>query len=188
MTLKEIAEKIDKSKKNEEYVDLEKVAYEFEIYDHRIADVEQERLKAYWIGCWYCTDAWVGFRMYFLDDKPVAVSTQGGRKSDEEFEWFGADTVKTVREYILSLVAEKPVNVVISDIDNDIGDGYGIGFNCEVLDWTKARYNGEPFEHIERIKETPDYGIDTKNKIRLPNGEEKIVDIREMTFAFNLKS
>lgn len=184
MKLKEIAERIDKSPENEDqWFGIDAIAYDLGINQH--IDVEQTRLRAYWIGNWYCTDSWVGFRMYFLDDKPVAVSTQTGRKCNEEFEWFGPDAVKTVREFLLSLVAEEQT-VTYGDLEQDIGEFYKVRFNAEVLDWKKARYQGLSFKLLEKIKEKPDYGIDTKIKINLPDGSEKIIDVHDLDFPFHI--
>ena len=185
MKLKEIAERIDKSPENEDrWFDIDAIAYDLGINHH--IDVEQTRLRAYWIGNWYCTDSWVGFRMYFFDDKPVAVSTQTGRKSNEEFEWFGPDAVKAVREYLLSLIDEEQTVITYGDLEQDIGECYKLRYNDEVLDWKKARYEGVPFDLIEKIKEKPDYGIDTKIKIKLPDGSEKIVNVHDLDFLFHV--
>lgn len=186
MKLKEIAEKIDKSPENEDrWVDLEEIANELGIFKY-IPDPENCRLKAYWIGNWYCTDSWVGYRMYFFDDEPVAVSTQDGRKSNESFEWFGPEAVKKVRNYILSLLDEEDPHVTYGDLEQDIGDHYSIAFNANVLDWSKGRYNGQPFKMLKRIKETPDYGIDTTVVIELPDGSAKVVNVRDIEFMFHV--
>lgn len=102
MKLIDIANKIDKSKKNESHINITDFDSEFNInLDYYI---EQDRLKAYYIGNWYCTDSYVGCRMYFFDDEPVAISFQQGRKFDEEFRWFSKDNALKVRDYLLSLM------------------------------------------------------------------------------------
>lgn len=185
MKLIDVAESIDKSKNNQEYVDISKVCEELSI--DFFGWIEQDRLTAFWIGKWMCTDSYVGYRMYFLDDEPVAVSTQTGRKSDEQFEWFGEEAAQRVQEYLLSIIPTRDLRIVTEDLNTDIGETYKIHYNSNVLDWTKARYNGEPIEFIERIRDNPDYGIDTKSKVRLSSGEEKIVDIEDLDFVFFLK-
>ena len=98
MKIIEIANKIDKSKKNEEFVETDQFSDEF---GYEFDWVEQDRLKSYWIGNWYCTDSYVGFKMYFLNDVPVAVSSQSGRKSEEKFEWFSEELALRVRDYLI---------------------------------------------------------------------------------------
>jgi len=185
MKLIDIANKIDKSQKNESYVDIEDFSSEFD-FDFGF-NLQQDKIKAYWIGNWYCTDSYVGYRMYFLDDEPVAVSMQTGRKSNETFEWFSKELALKVKDYLISLMQkDDELNIKICDINRDIGDSFKISFNGEILNPKNATYNGESIEILERIKDTPDWGIDEMLKIKLGNGEEKILNVRDLDFKFNL--
>lgn len=186
MKLIDIAKQIDKSSGNEDWIDIPEIGREFnlEIYNH----VEQDRLQAYWIGNWCCTDTWVGYKMYFLDDEPVGVSIQKARKSDEEFEWFSKELALKVRDYILSLMVEidEKLTFSICDINEDIGEGFKIEFNDNIIHPDKAILNNEKVEIIERVRKPNDYGIDRELRIRLFNGDERIVNIKELDFKFNL--
>jgi len=186
MKLIEIANKIDKSKKNESYIDTENFSSEFD-FDFGF-NLQQDRIKAYWIGNWHCTDSYVGYRMYFLDDEPVAVSIQQGRKSDENFEWFSKELALKVRDYLIYLISkdEDELNIKLCNINDDIGDSYKISFNNEILNPNKATYNGESIEILEEIKDKNNWGIGSQLRIKLLNGEEKIIDIKEVDFKFNL--
>jgi len=183
MKLINIANKIDKSQKNESQVDTMEFSNEL---NYEFDYVNQDRLKAYWIGNWYCTDSYVGYRMYFLDDEPVAVSMQTGRKNNEEFEWFSNELALKVRDYLISLMSENELNIELCDINRDIGDSYQINFNSEILHPERAIYNGEPIEILEQIKDKNNWGIGTELRIKLLSGEEKVVDIKEIDFEFNL--
>lgn len=187
MKLIEISNKIDKSNRNESYVDVTDFTREFQ-YDFDY--IEQDRLKAYWIGNWYCTDSYVGYRMYFFDGEPVAISSQLGRKSDEEFEWFSEELALKVRDYLISLMIKKEVqlNFDICDPNEEIGDGYKIQFNSQILNPEHACYNGEPVKILERIKETPDWGIDKELKVQLPSGEVTQMNINDLTFRYHVLS
>ena len=188
MKLIEIANKIDKSERNKSYVDLEDLINEFNL-DFNLYYVDQDRLKSYYICNWLCTDSWVGWRMYFLDDEPVAVSSQVGRKYGEEFEWFSKEIALKVRDYLISLnqKSDDELNLRLCNIDDDIGNSFKIGFSGQILNPDKATYNGELIKILERIKETPDYGIDKNLKVRLSNGEEIIINVKDIDFKFNLK-
>jgi hypothetical protein len=185
MKLIEIANRIDKSSRNEDWVDITKFDTEFNC---TFEYIEQNRLKCYHIGNWLCTDSWVGRRMYFLDDEPVAISTQIGRKYDQEFEWFSEEKALKVRDYLLSLMKENEEDLQLKfcDINDDIGDSFKIEFNCQILNPDKAIYKGKPIKILERIKETPDYGIDKKLKVKLSSGEETILNIKDIDFKFNI--
>jgi len=183
MKIIEIANKIDKSKKNEEFVETDQFSDEF---GYEFDWVEQDRLKSYWIGNWYCTDSYVGFKMYFLNDVPVAVSSQSGRKSEEKFEWFSEELALRVRDYLISIMPQRKLNFKLCNINEDVGDSYKIQFNSQILNPENVMFNGQPVKILERIKNTPDYGIDTMLRIKLFDGEEKIVNIRELDFKYHL--
>ena len=177
----DITNNINKTSKNESWIDIDVIGEELNL-DLFNQSIDAERLKAYWIGQWYSTDEYVGFRMYFLDDIPVCFSVQEGRKTDEVFTWFSRENACRVREYLISLMKEKDdeVSVDVCDINSEAGDGYHIVFSENVLDWSKATLNGKPVQFIERIRDNPDYGIDTKIKIRDCNNEVLNVDVRDL--------
>lgn len=185
MKLIDITNKIDKSKENEDWVDItnfsSELGYEFDC-------VGQSRLKSYWVGNWCCTDTLVGYRIYFLDDEPVCFSIQPGRKDYENFKWFSEELAAKVREYLISIMAEQKdtLSIETCDINEDIGDSFKIDFNSNVIHWDKAMLNGEPVKFIERIRQVPDWGIDEEVRIELSNGEQKIVNIHDLDFKFNL--
>jgi len=184
MKLIDIANKIDKSQKNESQVDTMEFSSEL---NYAFYYVDQNRLKAYWIGNWHCTDSYVGYRMYFLDDEPVAVSMQTGRKSNEEFEWLSKELALKVRDYLISLMSDdNELNIKLCDINRDIGDNYQISFNNQILNPERAIYNGKSIEILEQIKDKNNWGIGTELRIKLLSGEEKVVDIKEIDFKFNL--
>ncbi len=181
MKLIDIARNIDKSPQNEFDVDFDVFSNDLNLNCY--GWYEQDRLKGYWLGDWCCTDTAVGSRLYFFDDEPVAYSFQSGRKNDENLYWFSEEAAQKVRGFILSL---EELHIRVCDVNEDIGDSYKIEFNTQVMDWSMARYNGQPIEFIERIRETPDYGIDTKSKIRvLSTGEELVVDIKDLDFLYH---
>lgn len=185
MKLIEIAKQIDKSKNNEDWIDIGRVSEEFNL---NIDFISQDRLKAYWIGSWCCTDTCVGYKMYFLDDEPVCISIQTGRKSRENFKWFSNQHAIKVRDYLITLMFNKDLedDFPLCDINEDFGDSYKIEFNANIVNSNRATYKNEPVTILERILETPNYGIDTRLKIQLNNNEIIEVDITDLDFKYNL--
>lgn len=184
MRLIDVAKYIDRSEKNEQYVDFDALASELGIdcYGYK----EQDRLKSYWVENWLCTDTWVGGRMYFFDGEPVAYSFQSARKADEQFAWFSQEAAEKVRGFLLELFEEK-LKVNIVDVNEEIGDSYKIEYSANVLDWSMARLNGQPIEFIERVRKPNNYGIDTDVKIRMPDtNEERIVNVRDLDFLYHV--
>lgn len=188
MKLIDISKKIDKSDTNKDWIDIYTLGREFdlEVYDCNA----QDRLQSYWIGNWCCTDTCVGYKMYFLDDEPVGISMQKARKSDEEYEWFSKELALKVRNFVLSLMIEKDEELTFSlcDINDDIGDGFKIDYNANIIHPDKATLNNEPVKILERIRETPDHDIDQRLKIQLKDGEILEVNIHDLEFKFNLIS
>jgi hypothetical protein len=186
MKLVDIAKSIDKSSANESYVSIMDIA---SILGINMEWVEQSRLKSYWIGSWYCTDSHVGYKMYFLDDEPVAFSIKKGRKCDEDIHWFSRDVAIKVRDYVTTLLCEEDIeeNFILCDINGDIGDSYKIQYGSQIMHNSKATLKGEPVDIISRVKDSPDYGIDKRLIVRLTNSQEIEVHIRELDFKFHLK-
>jgi len=184
MKLIDIAKNLDKSKDNEDWIDTTDIGDELGI---EVPYVKQERLKCFWVGNWYCTDSYVGYRMYFFEDEPVAFSFQRGRKWDEEFSWFSEEIAQKVKEYLLTLVEEKEdeLNIDVCDINEELGDHFKIEFNAQILNDNFVTLAGEKVKLLERIINKP-HGIDSMQKIQLPNGEIKEVDIEELDFGFHL--
>lgn len=185
MKLIELANKIDKTKQNEDWIDTMEVGDELGLDD--IPYVEQDRLKSYWLGRWLCTDTHVGYRMYFLDDEPVAMTVQTGRKSNENFHWFSQELAIKVRDYLLTLMDDiGDPTIKVCDINQDLGDSFKIEFSAQIINYDRVKLNNEPVVVLDRIKNYP-YGIDTELKIKLVNGEEKQVNIEELDFGFHLE-
>lgn len=187
MDLNAIIKKINKSNDNEEWVDLYRISQELNInlYDYDDVNHDQTELKSYWMGRWYCTDTYVGFKIYFLEDKPVAISHQYARKSDEEFEWFNEEDATKVKDYILSLAKNNELSINIVDINKEVGEGFKINFNSQIIDKDNISYNGQKVKIKEYIKESP-YGIDRDLIIEFENGKTERVNINNLTFGFRI--
>lgn len=186
MRLIDIAKNIDKSENNECWVELEVLQQELELPQYGYA--EQERLKAYWVDNWYCTDSWVGGRIYFFDDEPVAYSYQKGRKCSEEFAWFSQEAAEKVRSFVQGLHQDK-LRVSICNVNEDIGDSYKLSYASQVLDWNKARYHGEPvlFAGVYNPTGKPHFLDDDRVQIQRTGSENiLVVCMEELDFLFHV--
>lgn len=181
----EIANRIEKTAANESYVDLTEFGYELNVQE--VPDIQEERIKAYWIGKWLCTDTEVGYRMYFFDGKPFAFSEQEGRKSDEHFSFFDQALAMEIKEYLVSLLIRESDHLRLNlvDINEDPGDCFGIDFNAQIMRTDLITYRGQKVEIVERIKNKP-YGIDDELRIKLPDEQIIQVNIKELHFGFHL--
>ena len=178
MKIKEAFEKVVKTEKNMDWVNLTEIAQELNVDYYGYTD--NSDIKCYWLGNWKCTDTRVGHRCYFLNDEPLALSYQNARKSNENFYFVSEEMAIKARNYILSLITEEDemrINI-IEDIEEDIRDGYKINFIDQVLDWSKATYNGKKVKFIEKVVEDGHLPcIATKGRFKMENGEIEILNI-----------
>ncbi len=182
MKLSEIIEHLDKSKTNEDYLDLECLANELEIYDF-LNTHETDKIKVYWIANHYCTDTFVGLRAYFIDDKLFAVSNQDGRKSDEKFCWISADSREFVKNYIRSLVEVEQGNFSLLNMEEDLGEFYPIYYAGQFIK-KNVVYGNKP----ATIKKELQYVFDEPSVMIECEGIELWVYPRDIQTPFNLKS
>jgi hypothetical protein len=189
MKIREIIEKIDKSRKNQSSIDIEELSRELGInYHGDFYDDTKEgaRLKSYYMGYWYCTDSYVGYRAYFLDDVVVSISYQEGRKCDKEYFWVSIETATSVKQFIESLTTPC-VNVGILDIDEDCGEGFSINYGSQLLtDTLIEKVTGEKVTVVEKWKNY-DSIEDWKNVvIKRTNGSLEKVCLSTLLVPFNI--
>lgn len=184
-TLRELIKNVNKSDLRLKCSpDFEGLANSLGIYD--VIYSEDERLKAYFIKVWHCTDSWVGIRAYFFDDVFVAISEQKGRKWDEEFEFVSVELAKKVRDYIVDLKkVEEFSPSIIKILDEEIEDDtYCIEYAEQIIH-KSAYLNGEKVEIVKYRWPGPLKSENFHNVEILHNGEKKTVDCRDLRFKFN---
>lgn len=187
MKLKEIIDRLDKSKKNESYIDLQELATrEFDIHSW-FNYSENLELKAYFFLNWYCTDSYVGGRAYFLNDELVATSFQSGRKMHEDYYWASLDAKDKVKKYILSIMDNETQNdnIQLFDLDVEYNEGFHVEFAQQLL--TNDVILKETLEKV-RVIEKWNKDIDKWQlvKIRTSSGEEKTVKMNEILIPYNI--
>jgi hypothetical protein len=108
---------------------------------------EQTRLFADFVSVHYCTDTWVGLKVYVFDDDIVAFSSQVGRKYDEVFYWVSEEVYKRVKDFCLSMCRMERENINLCYMDNDVSseEGYRLNFSGEMIPHihTTAKIDGE---------------------------------------------
>lgn len=135
MKLRELIAKVDRSAKNEDAADIDTFCQALDInewlgWDKRF----DERVKGYALTQWLCTDTPVGMNVYFMDDEPIAVSTQSARKSDVYIRFVSEEAALKVRDFILSLVKEdEKFYPTIAALDDEYGDSYTVRYHSELL-------------------------------------------------------
>jgi hypothetical protein len=117
--------------------------------------------------CWaYCI---------FLDNEPVALSSQLGRKCSTNYEFISHETASKVKDFILSLPLNPEQTYSIANIDRDVSGTYSVAF-VDQLSTSHGFYDGyfctiisKNGENIEKQEIT----------VKLENNLIKTIDITE---------
>lgn len=71
-----------------------------------------QRLKAYPIRTWLCTDTTVGLYAIWMDGVPVGCSWQSCRKANVGYSWINAEAATLVRDMLLSMIKIEPFPLI----------------------------------------------------------------------------
>jgi len=188
-TLRKLISEVKFTNQTESSPDWETLSNIFSIWN--LSYSNDDRLKAYFIKKWYCTDSYVGLRTYFLDGEFVAISGQSSRKSDEEFTFMSKECAEKVRLYLISLVhEEKEIHVDILDedeLDEEIPGTFKIQYNTQIIDKT-ALLNGQ---RVDIIRTRYDFNKEPDKyfhcvEIKKENGDKEEVNVQDLDFEYNV--
>lgn len=117
----------------------------------------ENRFHYAWIRKHYCTDSWVGFKVYWFDDVLIGYSDQAGRKSSLDMSLFKSaePTLKIIQQEILNLVAQKEFYMEDDFEDEDLGKGYKVEYSEELL--ADKVYRDDTDEELLVISKHHDY-------------------------------
>ena len=153
---------------------------------------EQEVITSYYFGDWYCTDHKVGYKVYFFNDVPVAISTQLFRKATEKFEWVSNDTYNKVKAYVLTFEVTPEDDINLVDLDKELGETYKVNFYCQMYTHhkKKAIHKGLDVKIVDFKDSTLDKEINKYSretvKIKFADASNKWVEPKELDFNYNL--
>ncbi len=190
MKLKDAIRLVDKGEENSTHADIDDFARAVDA-DTSIGWSEEwnSRVKGYWLIRWMCTDTWVGKRVYFLDDKPVAVSMQTARKSDEYIEFLDKESVELIRKFIFELGSEGESEVSLADLEEDVEDFYNFDLTDYFLE-SKAFVDGKPVDITHRKwfdnEEDEKWCICYHCKVKFEDGEERVVKAEDVWFPLRV--
>lgn len=189
MTLRELFDRIDKSQTNHQDPDFERWANELDIHGSwgwDLDDAFNKRVKGYWAIKWYCTDAWVGMVLYFLDDKPLGVTYQGGRKSPVEIEFVSQEMADELRSVIYELLPKQEVpSVGLANMDEDIGHDYCVSYSGQLLT-DRGIVDGKEARVVQTFTKYEDIDLWTRVKVEI-EGEEHLVNMSSFRIPYQLK-
>ena len=185
-TLKQLIEKASQLPKQEYNLWDEDLlsAVGLDIYYHNYDD--PVNLTTNHLKQWYCTDTWVGIDVIYLNNSPVAVTNQVGRKMDVNIYFLSEEAKNSVKDYLISLYNNQQDcadYLTEDDLNEEMGDYFKIEYSSQVL-YKTAWLNGEQVEITQKPR-------NLNNKINLhivaikhKDGVEKWIDVRELDFEY----
>ena len=185
-TLKQLIEKASQLPKQEYNLWDEDLlsAVGLDIYYHNYDD--PVNLTANHLKQWCCTDTWVGIDVIYLNNNPVAVTNQVGRKTDVNIYFLSEEAKNSVKDYLISLYNNQQDcadYLTEDDLNEEMGDYFKIEYSSQVL-YKTAWLNGEQVEITQKPR-------NLNNKINLhtvaikhKDGVEKWIDVRELDFEY----
>ena len=185
-TLKQLIEKASQLPKQEYNLWDEDLlsAVGLDIYYHNYDD--PVNLTTNHLKQWYCTDTWVGIDVIYLNNSPVAVTNQVGRKIDVNIYFLSEEAKNSVKDYLISLYNNQQDcadYLTEDDLNEEMGDYFKIEYSSQVL-YKTARLNGEKVEITQKPRKLNDkinlYQVAIKHK----DGVEEWVDVRELDFEY----
>jgi hypothetical protein len=193
MKLNEVIKRINKNKPDNNAIDdlAEELELDMVFNWTKWESRATTNLVSYWVECWYCTDDWVGTKLYFLDDEFIAYSSKSGRKNHRVIVWESNHAFDKTKSFIKSYCDDIIDDISLVNLDKDIGEGYSIGFSSQLLTQTtfhkKCIYKGTQYiVDVEAIKAKAKQSY-ISSEIVLKDGiNELVVNIRDVVFPFNI--
>lgn len=150
-------------------------------------DLFGKRVREHYLIKWYCTDSWVGLRVYYMDDEPVAVSFQKGRKWPEEFEFVSKEAAIKLRDFMLSLDDndEEEEQFSLIDPDEELPEQYHVSFVQQLL-VEEGIYNGQIVKLNKRFEGCKDISNWEFVEVTLPNGEVSKVPLDQVSIPLHM--
>ena len=185
-TLKQLIEKASQLPKQEYNLWDEDLlsAVGLDIYYHNYDD--PVNLTTNHLKQWYCTDTWVGIDVIYLNNSPVAVTNQVGRKMDVNIYFLSEEAKNSVKDYLISLYNNQQdcAEYLTEDgLNEEMGDYFKIGYSSQVL-YKTAWLNGEQVEITQKPRNLNDNINFHTVAIKHKDGVEEWVDVRELDFEY----
>lgn len=188
MKLRELIQKVDRSTKNEDAADIDAFCQALDINEWLGWNKDfDERVKGYALTQWLCTDTHVGMNVYYMDDRPVAVSTQSARKSDVRISFVSLEAAQQVKDFILSLVGADELNPTLCDLEEECGEDYTVNYHSELLT-DVGLYEGQEVKVVRRKMDYNEH-VDEWHKVDviLPDGTQERIDLDGFKIPYHLE-
>ena len=102
-TLQQAIANLQRTEANSGYPDVDHFCQALDFCPMGWNETFSARCKSYWLERWMCTDTMVGTAVVYVDDTPVALFVQTGRKSTPYIRFIGEEGAEVMRKLLASL-------------------------------------------------------------------------------------
>lgn len=142
MKMRDLIKVVERNEQNSTSADIDEFCRELDLNHYPGWNKEfDDKVKGYWLIKWLCTDTWVGYVVYFMDNEPVAVSVQTARKSGTQYEFVSLEAATKVRAFILECLGEGEFTPSLMDLDEETDLEYTVSYSSQLL-VDKGMYGG----------------------------------------------
>lgn len=134
MKMRDLINAVERNEQNSTSADIDEFCCELDLNQYPGWNKQfDEAVKGYWLIKWQCSDTWVGCIVYYMDDEPIAISTQSARKSSTVYEFVSLEAAAKVRNFILECLGESEFSPTIADLNEEVGLDYTVSYSSQLL-------------------------------------------------------
>jgi hypothetical protein len=132
--IRDLINAVDRSEKNTDSADIDEFCRALNLNEYPGWNKQfDEAVKGHWLIKWYCTDTWVGYQVYYMDNEPVAISVQTARKSSASYQFVSLEAATKLRKFILECLGESEFTPDIMDQDEETDPYYTVSYSSQLL-------------------------------------------------------
>jgi hypothetical protein len=134
MKLHDLIHRVDRCERNTDSADIDDFCRELNLNEYPgWNEAFDKAVKGHWLIKWLCTDTWVGYMVYYLNDEPIAVSSQTARKNPTTYEFVSLEAATKLRKFILECLGESEFSPTIMDPDEETDPYYTVSYSGQIL-------------------------------------------------------
>lgn len=134
MKLRDLIHAVDRSKDNTTSANIDLFCRELDLNEYPgHIDQFDEAVQGHWLIKWLCSDTWVGYIVYFMDNEPVAISSQMARKSSKELQFVSLEAAAKLRQFILECIGTPEFTPSVANLDEETDPYYTVSYSSQLL-------------------------------------------------------
>lgn len=188
MKMRDLINSVDRSEKNSTSADIDDFCRELNLNEYPGWNKQfDEAVKGYWLIKWLCTDTWVGYCVYYMNDEPIAISVQTARKNPTAYEFISIEAATKVRKFILDCLGESEFTPTLVDLDEETDPYYTVSYSGQLL-VDKGLYHGREVTVVRKCYrwDDPELKMEEMMVQYEPNGEPFKIDVCDFNIPLHV--